>query len=1774
MAKKLYIPKFDETVAIDDSTNLVEKLPTWEETANWDEVDVPKKKDISESTPEVPESESKGLGSVPEIPTNTEDIFSLRYDDNKFKLNELHVNQPKPVGYGAITDKLNTDVFDIVSRAEAAKPAKTDIWNYVQGTPNELNRIVANTLRWVGNRMMDVDQILGGVPGYINAKSDIKNPEAKERATLQEEYLKEKDPERKNILGEKINILRVKQNPFLQAADIFDKSADNLKAFPDNIPGNALKGVVDFAPLVVGLMVTPEITLPKTLGTVFKIPKFTTLEAVKGFYKGSTQPGTIKERLKAGTLGGISGATSGTILHGLGVTSGQLGRLVGDATKSNVIGGTSASLANGIGFFGYDAASQLIETGEVDLKQSVASGTTGFLLGIPSISSAVGIDVKVSRNAYKKAFDRFITSPDQVVSSVQQMNIDPFKLREQSNRLGEEAISADTPEKKNDLLSTKRVIDSVLDINAISNDVVADPQSYRDLIKNSELSGKEKENYLAKIDNVLANSNELRANTDDKIRVSRENGVADKEPELFISEETSKVFNDIELDSPITNIRLKEASDNLYQEYKRLETTKNSQTRTNTIDEINEVQDFLEKQITNLENQRNIQRERGLFLNLKSRGRTEEPQKPKSEPKVSPKKENAPTPSLEPLQTRESMYKELTDKGKTPEEANAFLDMFEEFTDPYKYTPEEYGKAKEAGTLPVEESQITTEPKITPIEEVKEPNIAPLDITKGNYQIGERITDDKGNTGKIIKIEEQSGDVKIEFDNGEVSWTQKDSPLKLENINKIGGQKNESNDGEKRNDDGEKRNEGKGNEEKVAQETLKKIEDNESVQEPQSAKMDVRQQTGNGERVGERNAETQIPSKQGEETQTAQEAPAEEKDIITRTTEIKEILSKDKKDGVEQSGFLVFGRPLNIFRNPRAKNKPMKPMRQFLREQFTAGRGMPKSVFKAWMVTKGKINARRLDIEQSYKESAKEIFKSYGSKLTEKNKEDIQLALENLGTSQDSKDIAFNIISSNIPKEAQGVIERMRKMVDDYTDDIKVLDMIGGGLEERMGKNRGYYLTRTYKKHTDRDWVWETIPDKIKEDAAQKLIEIYPDRTNDEILGMMKSMVESKDMTDMVIKPGNSLADIDKSSLKKRSVFLTDNIEIRTLLGENRDPFYNYAVSLTRMTEIAERGKMLENIRDVGLKEGWLSEKQSHDKNHIDQIKYNQGLLPGKEGVKQLGDYYTTPEIAKSISSFMEPTTVSGKFMRIYMKAITATKISKTAGSVKGAIRNFKSNTTNAIANANWNIPQTTAYLYSHLKNKESFHKFWRELAEFNIIGDSSNAGELMRNVQDLSDNISFIAKTDESLNEVVQRKIVDKMIRTYGFMDDVWKIYRYASEYTRYNDAYVKSGMNPDEASKLAKESVRDILHKTSTYYSQLPTFIQNMRRLPFANTFISFPYLTTVNYLGTIQTAVNEMGNPALRHIGIQRMAGSIMGISALALASAFGNKLAGVDEKKIEEWRRFLPDFWKNDIITISKDNGNGVAEYNNTSYMDYYGAISTPLLMLQRKYAANGTITDEDLLLSSQEFFGKFIGWDILFDRVTKLKANQEDNGQQIYNPQDTWAVKYRDMSNYLISTVEPGTLTDARRIYKTYREGGEWQKQAVGVLSGNQSRTIDPLKSMSYYILPKYKDQLENARKIYISQLRTYDRLKEPDDMDKTVLATSKKRAQSAINKIVEEMQKDYNAALTVGVKKQDLDDVITSPKLRLDVDIRNVLLYNLGVILNEDGGISRKYNQQ
>jgi len=112
-------------------------------------------------------------------------------------------------------------------------------------------------------------------------------------------------------------------------------------------------------------------------------------------------------------------------------------------------------------------------------------------------------------------------------------------------------------------------------------------------------------------------------------------------------------------------------------------------------------------------------------------------------------------PEGEELQTPETMMRDLLAQGYTPERAQEMIQMFGEFTEGYTYTPEEFAKAKEEGTLPKEESPVL------PTEKGKLDRMAEIEkaINENGYGLEVEPDNDPDMTTINVKIGEANQDI-------------------------------------------------------------------------------------------------------------------------------------------------------------------------------------------------------------------------------------------------------------------------------------------------------------------------------------------------------------------------------------------------------------------------------------------------------------------------------------------------------------------------------------------------------------------------------------------------------------------------------------------------------------------------------------------------------------------------------------------------------------------------------------------------------------------------------------------------------------------------------------------------------------------------------------------------------------------------------------------------------------------------------------------------------
>ena len=436
-----------------------------------------------------------------------------------------------------------------------------------------------------------------------------------------------------------------------------------------------------------------------------------------------------------------------------------------------------------------------------------------------------------------------------------------------------------------------------------------------------------------------------------------------------------------------------------------------------------------------------------------------------------------------------------------------------------------------------------------------------------------------------------------------------------------------------------------------------------------------------------------------------------------------------------------------------------------------------------------------------------------------------------------------------------------------------------------------------------------------------------------------------------------------------------------------------------------------------------------------------------------------------------------------------------------------------------------------------------------------------MRQLESIENEIKSFGE-----KEMPYKKAAEIFLKLYSLGDDFWKTFRYFSEKSKYRKVYEKQGMSKEDANSKASQTAIDIVHDTTAFYSQQPKLLQALRKFPATGTFVSFPYLTMRNAFHTLIQAQKEIRNKDTYHIGIQRISGFGLAVGVLPTMASLATKAIGLSDDDDDELRMFMPSYWKNDILAFIKDNKDGTFRFNNLSYLDYYNSVTTPVLTLFRASKTKDGITDDVIKEVINSFFEPYISPDIFFDKSTDiLKGINSKTGDKIYNKTDSFHEKVHKMGEYMWDAFEPSTITDIKRMYKTGREGGDWQSQLKGMLSGNQIRTLDIEKSYKYYLLKETDKNIDDILWDYKTELNSFNKLKNPNKMDVSLLNRKKKITDEKINELVKKSTAHYEAAKKFGVKPEVLLQIMKDR--RISVAIRNAIIDKQPIKINDEGKI-------
>ena len=446
-------------------------------------------------------------------------------------------------------------------------------------------------------------------------------------------------------------------------------------------------------------------------------------------------------------------------------------------------------------------------------------------------------------------------------------------------------------------------------------------------------------------------------------------------------------------------------------------------------------------------------------------------------------------------------------------------------------------------------------------------------------------------------------------------------------------------------------------------------------------------------------------------------------------------------------------------------------------------------------------------------------------------------------------------------------------------------------------------------------------------------------------------------------------------------------------------------------------------------------------------------------------------------------------------------------------------------------------------------------LEKFNLeIDDMIKRGVIDQNIQ-VNEMRGILNKAKDgaiSFESFMNNPTVKKFVDIYQGGDNIWKVYSDKFYQSALKDAF--SYVTPEQAArglksgddalvlenvkdwykniakedfipnniytgrdKTAQEALKDVsaylVTNTIPTYSKVPQVIQAIRNLPLGN-FIAFPaeILRTASNVLSIGARELTSTNPYIRQMGARRIVGASATLGGIGtVVSKTAQFVTGVDENKMDAAKRsFVPVYEKNaTLIPVSAPDRNGNFKYFNFSYSNPYDSLIRPFNAIIGA-VADGSLTNanaDDIVMNAlffdpvsgrpgalYEFFSPFMSESIGTERITDvtLRGGETPSGGRVYDPQDSIGVRINKSLNHIIGGLEPGALTQARRVWEgatgTFTDAGTARNtldEITALMSGIRIQEVKPLASMPF-IISSYSKDKQNiggkfSREIYSAQ---------------------------------------------------------------------------------------------
>lgn len=848
---------------------------------------------------------------------------------------------------------------------------------------------------------------------------------------------------------------------------------------------------------------------------------------------------------------------------------------------------------------------------------------------------------------------------------------------------------------------------------------------------------------------------------------------------------------------------------------------------------------------------------------------------------------------------------------------------------------------------------------------------------------------------------------------------------------------------------------------------------------------------------------------------------------------------------------------------------------------------LPKDVFNLNNKRSAAINTSMQEVAFATTDLQRVIKKSFKKGLDDGKMEELGDILKTEDLVTDFKD------GTEIPTEVLEQIQKIRNHVTSLSKELMDSGFLADELKVIFDKNLNTYLHRSYRVHTDPDWIDKVtdLPQFNKAvewvvDTNNQLLEDLNARLIESDLNISKRKANNLDTTieegknsqikKAIKKSENKLKDpraivlamlekqkakLSMGSVSKKGTLGAKDLgifakkknipeAIRELYGEFTDPVTTYAHSIFKMAHLLENHKMLERIKESGLGKFLFEEPQG---DYVTQI-----ASEGDETLSPLDGLYTTPEFADAFQSYNKPIGMP-PLLQWIVAGSASVKYSKTILSIATQSRNFFQNIWYHWANGHllkmynpkeWGESLNVAWasMEEWAKGSEHAREEHLKMLELGIIHESSTYGEMRALLDDFSMGEGVYNPDDQFVKRGI-KKVKKKAEGLYAFGDDAHKYYAYLLERQRYAKALIKgkkyADLNANEQQEI-DVYVADIIRDTYQTYSMLSPGVKAARVLPFTKTFISFPaelYRNTINNISQGWKEVRS-DNKAIKKIGASRIAGtvSLYGVFAAMSKAAFSHFDMG-DE---DDFKWFLQP-WNEDSIIIPTWRDGKDSRVVSISSTIPHGQIFEMMEIALDGRKDGG----EKIEAIGGKALGTFLGWDIFTQSMIESVSGERSGRAPLFGKDDPHKMQKRAL--HMWNAFQPGTMTSGIRLMKSIfdpqlRHGKlDPVTEIFAMFPGVRVSPIDIEYSAGF----KAYD-LGQRRRTSLSLYRSRAKLDKYKKLDskarEAALKEYKDNALQSYQSMFEEASEIFAAAIRLGADKQILirkfkDNGFSKPEL-------------------------------